>query len=131
MMHRALAHRQNGGIAVDGPFGPYHRVKRGVIKLASELQYVIVPGSACARRKRIVKHRWDRMELPGLFTQVGFALGEPVRVPRDVPPEELRAWTEKLRNALESLDRRAAELAGVPESGSQPGLTPIEQQQIE
>ena len=131
MMHRALVHRQNGGIAVDGPFGPYHRVKRGVIKLASELQYVIVPGSACARRKRIVKHRWDRMELPGLFTQVGFALGEPIRVPRDVPPEELRAWTEKLRNALESLDRRAAELAGVPESGSQPGPTPIEQRQIE
>jgi glycosyltransferase involved in cell wall biosynthesis/lysophospholipid acyltransferase (LPLAT)-like uncharacterized protein len=112
MMRRALAHSQNGGIAVDGPGGPYHRVKRGAIKLASDLGYVIIPGSASALRKRIVKHRWDRLELPGLFTSVGFAVGKPIWVPPDLPPDQLRAYAELLRETLESLDHRAAELAG-------------------
>ncbi|HZA28511.1 MAG TPA: glycosyltransferase [Gammaproteobacteria bacterium] len=111
LMQRALAHHQNGGIAVDGPLGPYHRVKRGAIKLASLVGYVVVPASVCARRKRVMKHRWDRLELPGLFTRVGFAIGDPMEIPPDLSVEEIKQWTRRLHEALESLDRRAEALA--------------------
>ncbi|MGH6636008.1 MAG: glycosyltransferase [Gammaproteobacteria bacterium] len=114
-MRRALVDHQNGGIAVDGPVGPYHRVKKGAIKLASELGYEVVPASVCARRRRVLKHRWDRLEIPGLFTRVGFAIGAPIQVPPDLCPEEVNRFTERLHQALESLDQRAAELAGAAE----------------
>jgi lysophospholipid acyltransferase (LPLAT)-like uncharacterized protein len=125
LMRRALASRQNGGIAVDGPLGPYHRVKRGAVKLASELGYFIVPASATARRKRVLKHRWDRLELPALFTRVGLAIGEPVAVPAELGPTEMQDQVLRLREALETLDRRAEELAGmVPAAPPAIGSTP-------
>lgn len=114
LMRRALANERNGGIAVDGPLGPYHRVKRGAVKLASDLGYLIVPASATARRKRVLKYRWDRLELPALCTRVGLAIGEPIAVPSELGPGELQIRVAELGAALEALDRRAAELAGVP-----------------
>jgi 1,2-diacylglycerol 3-alpha-glucosyltransferase len=111
LMQHALACHQNGGIAVDGPLGPYHRVKRGVIKLASELDYVVVPASVSARRKRVMKHRWDRLELPALFTQVGFAIGSPMEIPPDLSLEEIKIWVKRLHDALVSLDQQADKLA--------------------
>ncbi len=116
-MRRALVHHQNGGIAVDGPAGPYHRVKKGAIKLASELGYEVVPASVCARRRRVLMHRWDRLEIPGLFTRVGFAIGAPIQVPPDLCAEEVNRFTERLHQALESLDQRSAELADAAERG--------------
>ncbi len=110
-MLEALENHENGGIAVDGPLGPYHKVKRGAIKLASELDYIMVPASVCARRKRVVKYRWDKLELPGLFTTLGFAIGEPMDIPSDLSPDEVKWWAEHLRTTLESLDQRAEELA--------------------
>lgn len=114
-MRRALVDHQNGGIAVDGPVGPYHRVKKGAIKLASELGYEVVPASVCARRRRVLKHRWDRLEIPGLFTRVGFVIGAPIQVPPNLCPEEINRLAERLGQSLESLDQRAAELAGAAE----------------
>ncbi len=112
LMRRALAQHQNGGIAVDGPLGPYHKVRRGAIKLASELGYVIVPGSVCVQRRRIVKHRWDRMELPKLFSRVAFAIGQPMEIPSNLNAETTQAWAVRLHDALTALDRRAAAMVG-------------------
>lgn len=113
IMRRALSLHGNGGIAVDGPLGPYHRVKRGAMKLASELGYLVVPASASARRKRVFRHRWDRLELPGLFTHVGLAVGEPLEVPPRLGAESAKALAAELRTALEALDRRGEQLAGI------------------
>jgi lysophospholipid acyltransferase (LPLAT)-like uncharacterized protein len=88
-------------------------VRRGAIKLASELGYVIVPGSVSSERKRIIKHRWDRMELPKIFTRVGFAIGKPLEIPPGLTPEETQNWVNRLHDDLEALDRRSEELAGI------------------
>ncbi len=121
LMRRALTRHANGGIAVDGPLGPYHRVKRGAIKLASELGYLVIPASASARRKRVFRHRWDRLELPGLFTQVGLAVGEPVEIPPAIGSEAAQAMAQSLRKALEALDKRAEQLAGIRGAAESPG----------
>ena len=120
LMRQALANHQNGGIAVDGPLGPYHRVKKGAVKLASEMGCVIVPASVYARHKRVLKHRWDRMELPRLFTRVGFAIGEPIIVPSQLGAEDLRRYTETVHESLEALERQAAELVDVTEADRPP-----------
>lgn len=95
------------GIAVDGPRGPYHRVKRGAIHLASELGFLVLPVTFAARRSRVDAGRWDRLEVPRPFTRVVFLCGEPLEVPRGLDAAGVRAWQERLREALEDLDRRA------------------------
>lgn len=113
-MRRELTGAGLCGIAVDGPLGPYHQVKRGPVRLASELGLLVVPITFAAARSRVAAERWDRMELPRLFTRVVFLLGEPIEIPGGLAPDgdpgALDAWAARLRDVLEDLDRRAAAL---------------------
>jgi lysophospholipid acyltransferase (LPLAT)-like uncharacterized protein len=107
IMKDALAAAQAGAVAVDGPLGPYHVVKRGAIQVASTLGFAIVPTSVASRRKRILTHRWDRMELPRLFTRVYLVVGEAIDVPAELPKDEKGNWPRRVCNALEDVDRHA------------------------
>ena len=119
-MRRSLAAALDGpdavyacGIAVDGPLGPYHTVKRGPVQLASELGSRILPVTFAARRSRIDERRWDRFELPSPFTRVVFLVGRPMRIPRGLSEEDterLERWTSRVRDALDALDRKAESL---------------------
>lgn len=109
-MRRELAGAMICGIAVDGPRGPYHLVKRGPVCLASDQRLLVVPITFAAARCRKAAERWDRMELPRLFTRVVFLLGEPLEVPPALDAEGVDAWATHLGAVLEALDRRAAEL---------------------
>jgi len=109
-MRRALMVRRAGAIAVDGPLGPDHVVKPGVIELASRSGCALVPASSASRHKWVEARRWDRMERPLPFTRVALVLGGPLRVPRELPHREVAGWAERLAKALEAADRRAREL---------------------
>jgi lysophospholipid acyltransferase (LPLAT)-like uncharacterized protein len=100
-LHRA------GAIAVDGPLGPFHVVKRGVLDLASELGYVILPVSAASKWKTIISSRWDRGEITQPFSHVVLAVGEPIRVPSSMAPKDVMILKEQVRASLEALDHRA------------------------
>ncbi len=86
----------------DGPKGPPHKVKDGVIVAAKLSGLPIVPiAFAASRCKRL--RSWDRMIVPLPLSRVVFLYGEPIRVPRDADVEE---WSVKLE---ESMNRLAAE----------------------
>jgi lysophospholipid acyltransferase (LPLAT)-like uncharacterized protein len=110
LMEDALSQVQVAGIAVDGPLGPYHRVKQGVIRLASRLGYLLLPVSVDARHKYVLKKRWDRMEIPFPFTRVSLVIGDPIAVPASLGPGEIAFCSSQLGQALESLDAKAAGL---------------------
>ncbi len=109
-MEDALSDSIAAGIAVDGPLGPFHVVKPGVIRLASKLGFYLLPVSVDSRRKTALKNRWDQMELPHLFTTVCLVIGEPVRVPATLDDADTSRWSSRLAQAMESLDARAASL---------------------
>jgi len=111
LMEEAMTNFEEGTIAVDGPNGPYHAVKRGAIQVASDLGYLVVPVSVASRRKVVLSHRWDRLEIPGVFTRVSLVIGEPIAVPQQLSPEELPDWTQRLHDVLEELDERADQVA--------------------
>jgi len=113
LMRRSLVGSEVCGIAVDGPLGPYHLVKRGVVRLASEVGMAVVPVTFAARRSTVNEERWDRFEVPKLFSRVVFVLGEPLCLPSglwDAELEEVDRWADRLREALDDLDREAGEL---------------------
>lgn len=115
LMREALRGAPACGIAVDGPLGPYHAVKRGPIQLASELGFLVFPVTFAARRSRVDLGRWDRFELPALFTRMVLLVGDEIEIPPGVGedhPVALERWTERLHRELDALDRRAAEMLG-------------------
>lgn len=107
VMKEALAGGAWGAIAVDGPMGPYHAVKDGAIRLASELDHLIVPVTVAVKNKMVLGMRWDRLEFPMPFTKVSLAVGEPISVPSRLSADGLSEWTMRLHDALEDLDLRA------------------------
>lgn len=112
-MHEALSQAGAGpcaGVAVDGPLGPRHQVKRGAVQLASALGWRIYPISVASGRKRVFTDRWDRRELPKAFSRVAMVVGDPLEPPRSLAEPE--SWQARLADELAAGDRRAAELVG-------------------
>ncbi len=110
LMEESLAQSRMAGIAVDGPLGPYHVIKQGVIRLASKLDFLLLPASVDARNKHVMKKRWDLLEIPSLFTRVCLVIGEPIPAPATLEQSEIIACSSQLKDVLESLDARAAAL---------------------
>ncbi|MEA2626946.1 MAG: hypothetical protein QOD06_2991 [Candidatus Binatota bacterium] len=105
-------------IAADGPRGPRHRAKLGAIHLAQATGLRLFP-VACAPRRGIVFRSWDGFTAPLPFTRIFYAIGEPLRVPRDASPDEVEAARQRLEEELTRVTgvalRRAREnAAGAP-----------------
>jgi lysophospholipid acyltransferase (LPLAT)-like uncharacterized protein len=107
MIGHAFAHSSEAGMAADGPTGPYQKVKRGPIQVASELGYSIVPVSVASRRKHILHHRWDRLEIPMIFTRVHVSVGRAIKIPPALSWEGVQDWRIRLHDALEAIDTEA------------------------
>lgn len=87
-------------IAPDGPLGPRHEAKPGAAALAAEFGALLVPIGANSSRKKIIKSRWDKLELPLPTARVTLRVGEAFEIPPDASPEEARALVEGALNAL-------------------------------
>ncbi len=107
LMEDAFSKAHEGSVAVDGPHGPYHAVKPGAIQAASDLGFLIVPITAAPRRKFVMSHRWDQLEIPGLFTRASLVVGEPMTIPPNISREDIPVWAKRLHDVLEELDDQA------------------------
>lgn len=95
------------GIAIDGPLGPYHVVKRTPIQLASSFGFVVLPVSVASGRKFVLRSRWDRMEVPYPFARVCLIFGKAIRLSAPLRPREAAAITREIRKALDEAEARA------------------------
>lgn len=78
-LRKLFRHLRKGGscvLAPDGPRGPVHRVKPGVVVLSQMAGRPVVPlGAAADRYWRL--RSWDRMVIPKPFATVTLVVGEP------------------------------------------------------
>ena len=107
LLEEALSRTKAGGIAVDGPLGPLHLVKKGVIQIASDIRFDLLPVSIYSRRKIVLKKRWDRMEIPLPFTIISLVFGEPIKVPPNLSPDQVPTWADNLAETMTKLDKKA------------------------
>jgi hypothetical protein len=82
-------------ITVDGPRGPKYEIQPGIILLAQKTGLPIIPVSYRPSLSYIFDS-WDKFILPLPFSRVQVRYGNPIRVKKDVSPEE----SIKLRIAL-------------------------------
>lgn len=111
IMEEALSVARAGGLAVDGPLGPRQRVKNGVIRMASELGFYLLPVSVGSSKKIVLNKRWDRMELPLPFTKICIAFGKPIKVPPKLRNGQIREWADHLAKAITTLGDEAQNIA--------------------
>ena len=76
-----------GAITVDGPKGPAHVVKPGVIEIARLSQCALLPLSPYAEKYWYFKKSWDQFRIPKPFTKIVVVIGEPVFIGEDVSRE--------------------------------------------
>ena len=107
LLEEALSRTKAVGIAVDGPLGPRHLVKNGVIRIASDIRFDLLPVSIYSQRKIVLKKRWDRMEIPLLFTKISLVFGKPIKVPPKLNPDQVQTWAVNLAEAMTRLDKKA------------------------
>lgn len=90
---------KNIAFTPDGPKGPPHIVKEGMVYVAKMTGLPIVPFHYAAKSTKRLRS-WDRMILPMPFTKLVFVYGEPIVVPRDGDVEEWRLSIEKQMSDL-------------------------------
>jgi lysophospholipid acyltransferase (LPLAT)-like uncharacterized protein len=111
LMGEALFGARAGGLAVDGPLGPRHGVKIGVILMASEFGFTLLPVSVGIRWEIVLDKRWDRMELPVPFTTICLVFGKPIKVPPKLRKGQVRKWADHLEERITMLDAKAQDMA--------------------
>jgi lysophospholipid acyltransferase (LPLAT)-like uncharacterized protein len=90
-------------LTVDGPRGPRHVVKPGIVYLASRYQAAVLPFVAKADRSFTLSS-WDRMKIPKPFSLITSTWGEPIAVPAEVEKNELSSYQTLVARRLEQLE---------------------------
>ncbi|MDD4976312.1 MAG: lysophospholipid acyltransferase family protein [Bacteriovorax sp.] len=69
-----------GALTVDGPKGPAHIVKPGIIEIARLSHCAILPLSPYAEKYWVFKKSWDQFRIPKPFTKIIVVIGEPIYI---------------------------------------------------
>ena len=98
-------------VTPDGPRGPAHVVKDGLLVMASRLGRRIVPMAAASDRAWTMRS-WDRQRIPKPFARVVLRHAAPVAVARDIHGDALIPARAEVNDALDACTREAQRLAG-------------------
>jgi lysophospholipid acyltransferase (LPLAT)-like uncharacterized protein len=88
--------------AADGPQGPRHQVKEGIIRLASQSGAPIIPvRTSCKHLLFHAKKSWDQFELPQFFSNIDYDVCGPIWVPKGIKmPEQVAPLLQQLTTSL-------------------------------
>jgi lysophospholipid acyltransferase (LPLAT)-like uncharacterized protein len=102
---RTMQDGADAAIAVDGPRGPRHVVKAGIVLLAKVTGCPIVPlAVGISRYKQF--NSWDRMRMPLPFSRTLLTAGDVVVVPPDADEECMESRRGELERALHDLSQK-------------------------
>ncbi len=100
-------------LALDGPRGPFKRIKDGAMEIARRCGVPLVPVAARATRELSFNRSWDHFRMPLPLAHVAVVYGEPiVYPPGDPDPAELERRRRDLAWRMHRLEARASRLAG-------------------
>lgn len=84
-------------MAVDGPRGPIHRTKEGIIRLSEKSGRPIFPFRAWPERFHLFRKAWNQARLPLPFSKIHILVGRPALYSREELDDALNALTEPER----------------------------------
>jgi len=113
-------------VTPDGPRGPRHQIKEGIIFMASVTGRQIVPISASCRRFWRIQGSWTDMLIPAPFTRILIQAGEPLSVPAQITRDEIPQYIAELEARMAALTSHVEQVMH-PELASTEDLHETEQ----
>ncbi len=100
----------NPSVAVDGPKGPYHKVKAGVFEISKITGREIIPVAVACDRAHVFERAWNRTFLPMPFAKLVVVFADPLpAITRDQDPHQSEL-AESLEKALANAKQQASNL---------------------
>jgi lysophospholipid acyltransferase (LPLAT)-like uncharacterized protein len=106
-MMRKMEEGYIAAIAADGPKGPIHQAKPGVIFLAQRTRGWVIPATVKLKRFIAINGSWDKMEIPLPFSPVLIIYGEPFLVEKNRGSEHIEQRRVLLEEKLKELSEQA------------------------
>lgn len=94
-------------ITPDGPRGPRHKIKPGILWLAAKTGRPIVPTVGVCDRAWIISGSWTDLVIPKPFSKVLMLGGEFLHVPANLDRSTLPDFATRLETAMEQLETQA------------------------
>ncbi|MCP4749050.1 MAG: lysophospholipid acyltransferase family protein [Desulfobacteraceae bacterium] len=104
---KASAQGYRGILAVDGPQGPLHTCKPGVVRLSQKSGVPLLPVGAATTRRYVFKKTWSKSYLPLPFGRQVIFFGEPLFFGQDKDAKSLANYCKQVEQALHSANREA------------------------
>jgi hypothetical protein len=105
-LYRKLKKGESAAITPDGPTGPLHQVKPGIIFLQEKAGSYLVPMGIDARWKKNFSS-WDEFLLPLPFSKTALVFAEPFKFEAGL---EMEAKQKILEEKMAEVNKRAAEI---------------------
>jgi len=102
-----LAEGKHIVITPDGPRGPHHKMKSGIVFLASHSGRPVIPTAYTATSYWKFQGSWTSIWIPKPFSKVYYLVGEPIKVPDNISREEMNYYTELVQEKMEDLEQEA------------------------
>jgi len=100
-LEEAVGRGVPAAFTVDGPRGPRHRSKAGILKTAFNTGCAILPVAAVAQDSWVVTKAWDQTKIPKPFSPIVYQFGPIFEVPQDLNEanfeETLHALDERIK----------------------------------
>ena len=85
---------------VDGPKGPIHKVKSGLLLVSQKVGIRLIPISAIAKHSLTFSKSWDKFKLPLPFSKTVAVYGNPIKIEKEDDLEQKALMVETELNKL-------------------------------
>lgn len=100
-----------GAVTVDGPKGPAHEVKPGIVEMARLAAVPIIPYVTIPVRYWSF-NSWDAFRLPKPFTRIYIHYGQPIQIAADTTYAEFPQYQQVIADALQALEQAHGQRKG-------------------
>lgn len=103
-------------ITPDGPRGPHHELKEGIVFLASHTGRPIIPIVTVYPQAWYIRGSWTGLWVPKPFSRCYYLLGVPIVIPPNLSREQLAEQRQRVQAETDRLEAKLARIArGEPE----------------
>ena len=97
-------------ITPDGPRGPHHEIKPGLVYLASRTGRPIVPAVSHCESAWHVRGSWTGLVVPKPFSRCWYLAGEPLSIPADLSRDQIEFHTLRVQAEMDRLEQKLARI---------------------
>ena len=110
LVQQAREHASLMALALDGPSGPYHRIRSGALRLSALHGVVLAPIGVASSHRIVLKSRWDKQEMPLPFSRIAIAVGDKIELTQSDDQRDIIQLEDIVRKCLDAVEFEAGDI---------------------